>query len=80
MKKVIIEKTNVQVINLENIPKNHPIFAKNKDGKLAGMLIEEQQGWILRIGGGTGATGHHESRELCIRSCVVHGYEFFVED
>lgn len=80
MKKVIIEKTNVQVINLENIPENHPIFAKNKDGKLAGMLIEEQQGWVLRIGGNLGATGHHESRELCIRSCVVYDYEFFVED
>jgi len=59
--------------NLEHAP----IFAK-QDGKLAGMITKETDGWILRVGGFSGATGHHETLKRLIESCVSCGYEFFV--
>jgi hypothetical protein len=55
------------------------IFAFKK-GKLKGMLVHEiHQGWILRLGSNTGATGHHESLRACIEANLEH-YSFFIEE
>ena len=67
-------------IYFKTIPTHKPIFAK-KNNKFSGMLVKEDDGWILRIGERGGANGHHKLREHCISSCCrEYGYEFFVED
>ena len=76
MKKVITEETG---INLSEVPEDTPIFAK-KGGKLKGMLVKDGEGWITRIGGGIGSSGHHSSRKGCIKRDSGFGFEFFIED
>jgi len=67
------------IINLNNIPARQPIFAK-LDGYLAGMVVQETKGWILRIGGQFGASGHFKNREDCIIRGQEMGYTFYVEE
>ena len=77
MRKIIIETDASDTIRLTQIVSSEPIFAK-LNSILIGMLVKEDEGWICRIGGDAGSTGHHNTREKCIRSCMRHGYEFFV--
>ena len=79
MLKVIVERDSNR-IRLADIDDGILIFAKKND-KLVGMVINEDSGWILRIGVyNLGATGHHKTRDDCIKSCIKHDYIFFVED
>ncbi len=84
MQKVIIKEKEEKTVFLDDIRVDIPIFAK-KNGKLAGMLIKEPYGhpnsnmWILRLGGATGSTGYHTTRQQCIDSCIQLGYEFYVD-
>jgi len=66
-------------VRLEDVDEETPIFAK-KNGKLEGMVIHVREGWILKIGGVCGATGHYDTRRECLISCLEYGYEFFVEE
>ena len=77
MKKVIIEERNSKTILLSKVGEDTPIFAYT-NGKLVGMVLREGPGWILRLGGCTGATGFHKSRESCLGT-PSSGYEFFIE-
>lgn len=77
MKEIIIHKPQEETIDFVNISPDSPIFTKRK-GKLAGMIVKEDSGWILRLGGSRAATGHHEALSDCIESCVPYGYVFFV--
>lgn len=79
MLKVIISNLNNLEILLKNIPKHHPIFVKEND-KFVGMIIQEQNQWIIRLGGKCGATGFHDTREICLLSGMMHGYEYFIEE
>jgi len=56
-----------------------PIFFK-KNGKLAGMLIHEFNGWIIRIGKGGGSSGFYDSQFDCILAGIKNGYECYVDD
>ena len=77
MKKVLIEEQDNDTIKLGSIEEHSPIFAK-KDGELCGMIIrEEGKGWILRLGGSGGCSGHHKSRRKCMKDGETYGYEFF---
>jgi hypothetical protein len=77
MKKVILDVED-GTIDLSSIYERHPIFAK-RDGKLIGMMVKDDEGWMVKLGGTSGATGHHETRRKCIESCLRHDYEFFTE-
>ena len=78
MKKVIIDNPNE--IYLSGIHKDTPIFVK-ENGKLIGMIVQEDKGWILKIGGNTGAYGHFGSRDLCLSEGQLRfKYEFYVEE
>ena len=78
MKKVIMEE-GTDIIRVENLKNATPVFAK-KDGKMQGMVIKEESGWILRIGGSLGCSGYHSTMEKCISDAAVnHNYEFFIE-
>lgn len=79
MKKVILERPESDVVYLNDVDEYTPIFAK-KEGKLIGMLVKEKAGWILRVGGSSGATGCYDTREEVIESCLEYGYTFHAED
>ena len=78
MKKVIVIENTDETINLVDVDDHTPIFAK-KNGILAGLVVKESDGWILRIGGANGANGWSDIRGECISTCLQYGYEFFVE-
>ena len=78
MRRIIVESEDPgATIPFDEVNEYTPIFAK-KDGKLMGMVVKEDAGWILRIGGKSGATGHHDTAWKCLKSCLIHDYEFFV--
>ena len=80
MRKVIMENEATDTINLSNVGNRVPIFAK-KNGLLKGMIVEDiGKGWILRIGGVNGHSGHHNTRYDCMQKASEYGYSFFVED
>jgi hypothetical protein len=65
-------------ILLDNLDESTPIFAK-REGKLAGMVVKQDQEWILRTGGNLGANGYHSSRKACLEDGVRLGFKFYVE-
>ena len=78
MKKIIIEKENADTINFSLLDKSTPIFAK-KDNVLCGMIVQEPgKGWILRLGGSSGATGFYVTLRDCLSSCDRYEYEFYI--
>ena len=80
MKKVILpQESKRNTIREEDIEEDTPIFAR-KDGKLAGMIVKESPGWILRIGGIYGSHGHWPTRLSCMQASLQFGCEFYVED
>ena len=79
MKKVIVEKSAKLEIELANVGIEKPIFAK-LEGKLSGMVVREDKGWSLRLGGEVCSCGWHAGREKCLLASQRFGYEFFVED
>ncbi|MCP4991008.1 MAG: hypothetical protein GY928_34660 [Colwellia sp.] len=77
MKKVIFG--SVELVELENVSEQTPIFAKDNKGKLLGMVISEEGGWITRIGGDCGASGHFSTRMECMEAGLHLGFTYFVE-
>ena len=80
MKKIIMNKDERETINFEDVDKNEPIFCK-KEGKFIGMIVEEDdEGWIVRIGGCRGVAGYHKTLKRCIEKAYAEnlGYEFYV--
>jgi hypothetical protein len=80
MKKVEIPRQD-GVVFLSEVAESTPIFAKTKEGeRFIGMLVRDPDGWTVKVGGAWGATGHHDSRVKCLKSCLKFGYTFYVED
>jgi len=79
MRKITLVQNDDRTISFCNLDGTEPIFAKKGGGKLRGMVVKEEKGWILRLGGSAGATGWHDGLRECLESCVRHGHEFFVE-
>lgn len=82
MKKIFFGEKDVQVVNFDFIDNQKPIFAK-REGKLVGMVVQDNKydyQWVLRLGGVSGATGHHITLRGCLESCLKYGFEFFVEE
>ena len=78
MRKIILGKEDSDTIPFTEVNEYGPIFAK-KCGKLVGMIVKDNDGWIVRIGGTSGATGHHETLWKCIEHSLTYAYEFFIE-
>ena len=76
MKKIILDAED-GTVNLSIVTEGTPIFAKDDD-KLIGMIVKDDNGWVLRIGGSSGATGYHKTLKECIVSCLRYDYEFFI--
>ncbi len=78
MKRIIIKpEEQCDTINLDEVRSNTLIFAK-ENGKLAGVVVREEKGWILRIGGPYSTNGYKESRQECLCVGRKSGYEFYV--
>lgn len=83
MKKIIVKKPGptAETVYLEDVYDGTPIFAKI-NGRLVGMVVNEKEGWITRIGGPFGSSGFFENREDCIKAGMVDSTskEYFVEE
>ena len=77
MRRIILEKEDPDTIPFSDINQGNPIFAK-KDGELRGMVVKEEDGWILRLGGSSGSTGHHNTLRKCLEIDMQYDYEFFI--
>ena len=78
MRQVIISESE-ENIELYDVGENTPIFVKNEKGKFIGMLVKEEQGWIIKIGGDGGWSGYWGSRKDCLRHSIKDGYTFYIE-
>lgn len=79
MKKIIVTKRDNRTIDLDDVSERCPIFAEQQ-GKLVGMMVlEDEKGWILRLGGKRGAYGYRKNLRSCLEEGLQYGYEFFVE-
>ena len=77
MKKIYIDANDADTIHFSLISEQAPIFAK-KDGVLVGMIVNEAgKGWITRLGGTFGQSGHHDNLRKCMLAGQKHGYEYF---
>ena len=79
MKKIIIGNDN-QTVPSYNVGENVPVFAV-RSGKICGMVVyeNESKGWITRIGGKKGCSGHHNTREMCMVKDSKLGYTFHID-
>jgi len=79
MKRVILSTCSCDVLETR-IGDETFVFSK-KDGKLRGVIMQEEKGWILRLGPtGAGCSGHFSSRTACMEDAIKYGYEFFIEE
>jgi hypothetical protein len=77
MKKVVSEEAVTTILEA-TITSGTPILAV-KEGKIVGMLIHEDCGWILRKPNGMGAYGHSSTREESMAEGARYSYSFCTE-
>lgn len=71
MQTIIMSKeAPIDKIQLCNVPETSAIFAVSKDGDFIGMVVKENQGWIVKTGGKGGSHGHHPSLHQCLQRGV----------
>jgi len=75
---IVPDSKDDSFIEAKNVNPNNPIFAI-KGGKVADMLVAENKGWILRIGGVNGSSGYFEDISDCIEAGEECGYTFHQE-
>jgi len=79
MRQVFI-KTPENTVSLEEVHATKPIFARNEDGELCGMIIHEKDGWIVKVGGSCGSYGHRGTRRELIEYGILNmRYTFHVD-
>ena len=79
IKTIIVSKPEDLTVDIDKLNSDHPVFAKS-EGQLAGMVVKESMGWILKVGGIHGAYGHSNSLKKCIIKGTEHGYEFIIDE
>ena len=80
MKQVIINKCSSETIELNDVKEGTPIFVK-LEGELIGMVVKENDGWIVRVGGDCGAYGYRATRQDLLEDGSHNiDYTFHVED
>lgn len=79
MKLIILESDCEDKVHLHALSEETPVFVKLK-GRLVGLVIEDEEGWILKLGGVRGSHGHSPTRKICLEKGLKHGYTYFIED
>lgn len=77
MKKIILD-FDPDTIPFSKVTDDEPIFVKNTEGSLIGMIVKEDKGWIIRTGYDTGYSGYWKTLEQLIENNP--SLEFFIED
>ena len=78
MRKLInMELPDRNTINFDDISEVTPIIAM-KNNELAGVVVKEPEGWILRLHDKYASNGYHATRRECVLSCLQYGYEFYI--
>ncbi len=65
---------------ISDIHRETPIFARDRDGVLVGMVVYEPDGWIVKVGYSFGSYGHRDNRiDLIEYGQSEMGYTFHVD-
>lgn len=56
---------------------NVVVYVK-RDNAVVGSIVNEDKGYILRLAGGSGASGYHATIEDCIKKSISFNYKFFI--
>lgn len=78
MKQIIINNKIDSMEYIDRIKFRKPIFAMRNE-KWAGMIVQESEGWILRIGGCKGCSGFYSDIYKCLERASDFDYTFWVE-
>ncbi len=79
MREIIFYKEDAKTVHVDSVNKNStPIFAK-RDGKLKGMVVRDDKGWVLKLGGAFSSNGFHDTLKECLVSSLKYGYTYHVE-
>ncbi len=79
MKRVMPDFDDQDIVLLSDLDPNIPIFVK-LHGKLVGVVVKEDKGWIVRLGGEKRAMSHHPNRgEILMQGTNIMHYTFHVE-
>lgn len=78
MQRIVITEKIDTMLNIRDVRENEPVFAKHH-GLLVGMIVKEDKGWILMLGGPVGSTGYHKTFRECFNTALHHGYTFYVD-
>lgn len=70
----------IQIQDFEYYGRSIPVFIADKTGKLVGLFVAESNGYIGRIGGGYGISGHFDTIQECATSAQRFGYRFFINE
>ena len=79
MKKVLFMREPDSTIDAMALDNHQPVFAKDDKGKFIGMVVEEDKGWIIKVGGRSGASGHFPTLRECLSGSLHLGYSYFIE-
>lgn len=78
MKTITINAENAEIIHLNSVGTEIPIFAKRGD-TLIGMITNDDGLWSLRRGSIQKENGTWSRREDLISNCMSHGITFHIE-
>jgi hypothetical protein len=78
MREVKTQDESGQIIINRSTELYSPVFAV-REGKVAGMIVKEEKGWILRIGGSGRSHRHCSTLYDCIKGGRPCGYNFFID-
>ena len=78
MKEIILKKENSDFIDFCDVDPGAPIFATKESGEICGMVVNEKQGWIVRIGGSKGVAGHYPDLKECLFRGAEYNYTFLI--
>jgi len=78
MRDIIISMKDESKVELSEIGEDAPIFAY-RNGELRGMVVKEEEGWIVKVGAFGhaygGSYGYLGTREKCVQ-VGVDGYNY----
>ena len=76
MKKIIFEDMEEKVSH-DEVDYTRPVFAK-KNKEFTGMLIQDDRGWSLMLGGRVHSAGYYLTPTACMKASLCYGYTFHV--
>jgi len=77
MRRVTISET--VNVSIEDIDIDTPIFALNASQQVCGMVVQDNDGWVVKTGGGKRSTCHYGTRTACIIGAMKAGYFMAVD-